>query len=52
MGELEIKVVSLEKNQDFLSKRYEEEDRNIEEIKIPTPGYEKGTIYFGIKSIY
>ena len=33
MGELESKVVSLEESQDFLSKRYEEQDKNIEEIK-------------------
>ena len=33
MGELEIKVVSLEESQDFLSKRYEELAKNIEEIK-------------------
>ena len=33
MGELEIKVVSLEERQDFLSKRYEEQDKNPEEIK-------------------
>ena len=28
-----MKVVSLEESQKFLSKRYEEQDRNIEEIK-------------------
>ena len=33
VGELEIKVVSLEESQDFLSKRYEEQGKNIEEIK-------------------
>ena len=33
VGELEIKAVSLEESQDFLSKCYEEEDKNIEEIK-------------------
>ena len=33
MGDLEIKVVSLEESQDFLSKRYEEQDKNIMEIK-------------------
>ena len=33
MGELEIKVVSLEESQDFLSKRYEELAKNTEEIK-------------------
>ena len=33
VGELEIKVVSLEESQDFLSKHYEEHDRNIEKIK-------------------
>ena len=31
--DLEIKVVSLEESQDFLSKRYEEQDKNIMEIK-------------------
>ena len=33
MGELEIKVVSLEECQDFLSKHYEEQDKNFKEIK-------------------
>ena len=33
MGDLEIKVVSLEDSQDFLSKRYEAQDKNIKEIK-------------------
>ena len=33
VGKLEIKVVSLEESQDFLSKRYEEQDKNIEETK-------------------
>ena len=33
MGDLEIKVVSLEESQDFLSKRNEEQDKNIKEIK-------------------
>ena len=33
LGELEIKAVSLEESQDFLSKCYEEQDKNIEEIK-------------------
>ena len=34
VGDLEIKVVSLEESQDFLStKRYEEQDKNIKEIK-------------------
>ena len=31
--EIELKVVSLEESQKFLSKRYEEQDRNIDEIK-------------------
>ena len=31
VGELEIKAVSLEESQDFLSKRYEEQDKNIED---------------------
>ena len=33
MGDLEIKVVYLEESQVFLSKRYEEQDKNIKEIK-------------------
>ena len=33
MGELEIKVVSLQECQDFLSKCYEEQDKNFKEIK-------------------
>ena len=33
VGELESKVVSLQESQDFLSKRYGEQDKNIEEIK-------------------
>ena len=33
MREIELKVVSLEESQEFLSKRYEEQDRNINEIK-------------------
>ena len=33
MREIELKVVSLEESQEFLSKRYEEQDRNIDEIK-------------------
>ena len=32
VGEIEMKV-SLEESQDFLSKRYEEQDKNIDEIK-------------------
>ena len=31
--DLEIRVVSLEESQDFLSKRYEEQDKDIKEIK-------------------
>ena len=50
VGKLEIKVVSLEESQDFLSKLYEEQDKNIEEI--PTPDYKKRMIYFGKESIY
>ena len=33
MEDLEIKVVSLEESQDFLTKRYEEQDKNMKEIK-------------------
>ena len=33
MEELQVKGVPLEESQDFLSKRYEEQDKNIEEIK-------------------
>ena len=33
MREIELKVVSLEESQEFLSKRYEEQDRNIDKIK-------------------
>ena len=33
MGELEIKVVSLQECQDFLSKCYEGQDKNFKEIK-------------------
>ena len=33
VGDLEIKAVSLEESQDFLSKHYEEQDKNIKEIK-------------------
>ena len=33
MREIELKVVSLEESQEFLSKRYEEQDRNINKIK-------------------
>ena len=33
VGELENKVVSLEECQDFLSKRYKEQDKNVKEIK-------------------
>ena len=33
VGDLEIKVVSSEESQDFLSKRYEEQGKNIKEIK-------------------
>ena len=33
MRKIELKVVSLEESQEFLSKRYEEQDRNIDEIK-------------------
>ena len=50
VGKLEIKVVSLEESQDFLSKLYEEQDKNIEEI--PTTDCEKRMIYFGKESIY
>ena len=52
VGELEIKAVSLEESQDFLSKCYEEEDKNIEEIKDTNSRLRKRMIYFGIKSIY
>ena len=53
MGELEIKVVSLEESQDLLSKRYEEQDKNIEEIKNTNSRLRKERmIYFGIKSVY
>ena len=33
MEDLEIKVFSLEESQDFLTKRYEEQDKNMKEIK-------------------
>ena len=41
MGELEIRVVSLEESQDFLSKHYEELAKNIEEIKIANSRLQK-----------
>ena len=50
--EIQVKVVPLEESQDFLSKRYEEQDKNIEEIKITAPDCKKRMIYFRIKSIH
>ena len=42
MREIELKVVSLEESQEFLSKHYEEQDRNIDKIKSTNSRLQKG----------